>query len=116
MTNGNGIQSMGMIADQTSLPDRDLANAWTAIKVSDQLRERLLAQSMLALQLGAVARFNSSASRAGFPTPRSRHHGVGLRPAELGHPDEDRGRDAGRPAPPAQIRARAPNAHGSYLG
>ena len=27
-----------------------------------------------------------------------------------------RGRDAGYPAPPAQIRASAPNAHGSYLG
>jgi hypothetical protein len=27
-----------------------------------------------------------------------------------------RGRDAGYPAPPAQIRACAPNAHGSYLG
>ena len=28
----------------------------------------------------------------------------------------DRGRDAGFQAPPAQIRASAPNAHGSYLG
>jgi hypothetical protein len=27
-----------------------------------------------------------------------------------------RGRDAGYPAPPAQIRACATNAHGSYLG
>jgi hypothetical protein len=27
-----------------------------------------------------------------------------------------RGRDAGYPTPPAQIRAGAPNAHGSYLG
>ena len=38
---------------------------------------------------GAVARFNPSASRAAFPTLRSRHHGVGLRPAELGHPVQD---------------------------
>src|SRR6266853_5770262 len=32
-----------------------------------------------------------------------------------GKPD-GRGRDAGCPTPPAQIRASAPNAHGSYLG
>ena len=37
---------------------------------------------------GAVARFNPGASRTASPTPRSRHHGVGLRPAELGHPVE----------------------------
>jgi len=41
------------------------------------------------IHLGAVARFNPSASRAAFPTPRSRHHGVGLRPAEFGHPVQD---------------------------
>src|ERR1035437_204063 len=33
-----------------------------------------------------------------------------------GAPAKGRGRDAGYPAPPAQIRAGAPNAHGSYLG
>ena len=38
---------------------------------------------------GAVARFNPGASGAAFPIPRSRHHGVGLRPTELGHPVED---------------------------
>ena len=32
------------------------------------------------------------------------------------YPGAHRGRDAGHPAPPAQIRARAPNAHGSWLG
>ena len=38
---------------------------------------------------GAVARINPSASQAAFPTPGSRHDGVGLRPTELGHPVKD---------------------------
>ncbi len=50
MSGGNGIQSMDAIADQTSLPNTDLAGAWSAIKVSDQVRERLLAQSLLAVK------------------------------------------------------------------
>lgn len=40
-----------MIADQSILPHADLAAAWAAIKLSEQARERLLAQSVLALQL-----------------------------------------------------------------
>ena len=38
---------------------------------------------------GAVAQFNPGASEATSPTPLSRHHGIGLRPAEFGHPVED---------------------------
>ena len=59
MSGGNGIQSMDAIADQTSLPNTDLAGAWSAIKVSDQVRERLLAQSLLALQLRQKFPFES---------------------------------------------------------
>ena len=39
------------IVDQCDLPNADLATAWTAIKLADSIRERLLAQSLLALQL-----------------------------------------------------------------
>jgi SpoVK/Ycf46/Vps4 family AAA+-type ATPase len=42
---------MDMIADKLDLPDPDLAKAWTAIKVPGTVRERLLAQSVLALQM-----------------------------------------------------------------
>lgn len=42
---------MDIIADQYTLPHPDLASAWTAIKLPEQVRERLLAQSVLALQL-----------------------------------------------------------------
>ncbi len=38
---------------------------------------------------GVVARFDPGAIWAAFPVPPSRHHGVGLWPAELGHPVED---------------------------
>ena len=38
---------------------------------------------------GVVARFDSGAIWAAFPPLCSLHHGVGLRPAELGHPVED---------------------------
>ena len=38
---------------------------------------------------GVVARFNAGASRAAFPPLCSPHHGVGLWPAEFGHPIED---------------------------
>ena len=59
MSGVNGIQSMDAISDQTSLPNTDLAGAWSAIKVSDQVRERLLAQSLLALQLRQKFPFES---------------------------------------------------------
>lgn len=42
---------MDAIVDQSELPRSDLAGAWMAIKVADQLRKRLLAQSLLSLQL-----------------------------------------------------------------
>lgn len=42
---------MDMIADQADLPHPDLASAWTAIKLAESVRERLLAQSVLSLQL-----------------------------------------------------------------
>lgn len=42
---------MGTIIDQMSLPDSQLEAAWTAIKIPDLVRERLIAQSLLALQL-----------------------------------------------------------------
>ena len=42
---------MDIIADHYTLPHDDLARAWTAIKLSDRVRQRLLAQSLLALQL-----------------------------------------------------------------
>ena len=38
---------------------------------------------------GAVARFNPGVRGAAFLIPRSRHHGIGFRPTELGHPVED---------------------------
>ena len=43
----------------------------------------------MATRIGAVARFNPGASQAAFPAPRSRHHGIGVRLAELGHPVEN---------------------------
>lgn len=42
---------MDIIVDQRELPDTDLESAWTAIKVPSGVRDRLLAQSLLALQL-----------------------------------------------------------------
>ena len=42
---------MDVIADLYTLPHPDLAAAWTAIKVPEEVRERLLAQSVLALQM-----------------------------------------------------------------
>ncbi|GJL53119.1 MAG: hypothetical protein NPIRA02_02510 [Nitrospirales bacterium] len=42
---------MDIIADQFTLPHADLATAWNAIKLPAQVRERLQAQSLLALQL-----------------------------------------------------------------
>ena len=38
---------------------------------------------------GVVARFDPGSIWAAFPAPPSRHHGVGLWPAEFGHPVED---------------------------
>ena len=42
---------MDPIVDHLSLPNQDLAYAWTAIAVPSQVRDRLLAQALLALQL-----------------------------------------------------------------
>ena len=42
---------MDAIVDHLSLPNQDLAYAWTAIAVPSQVRDRLLAQALLALQL-----------------------------------------------------------------
>jgi pachytene checkpoint protein 2 len=42
---------MDAIIDQSELPRGDLRTAWTAIKVAERVRERLLAQALLALQL-----------------------------------------------------------------
>lgn len=51
MIKGSQPGPMDMIADQSILPHQDLAGAWTAIKLPEEVRERLLAQSVLALQL-----------------------------------------------------------------
>jgi len=56
---------MNMIADQHTLPHADLEMAWTAIKLPTEVRERLLAQSFLALQL-----------RQQFPFERMPVHGL----------------------------------------
>src|SRR2546428_171273 len=50
---------MDLIADQEKLPHKDLAGAWNAIKVPEQVRERLLAQSVLAFQLRQKFTFES---------------------------------------------------------
>ena len=50
---------MDMIADQSDLPHPDLADAWAAIKLPATVRERLLSQSMLALQLRQQFPFES---------------------------------------------------------
>jgi SpoVK/Ycf46/Vps4 family AAA+-type ATPase len=50
---------MDLIADQEKLPHKDLAGAWNAIKVPEQVRERLLAQSILAFQLRQKFTFES---------------------------------------------------------
>ncbi len=42
---------MDMIADKSDLPDPDLARAWNAIRVPEAVRGRLLAQSVLSLEL-----------------------------------------------------------------
>ena len=42
---------MDIIADQSSLPNHELAAAWTAIELPSHVRERLIAQSLLALRL-----------------------------------------------------------------
>lgn len=43
--------TMDLIVEQAHVPAPQLDDAWTAIKVSERVRERLLAQSLLALQL-----------------------------------------------------------------
>jgi pachytene checkpoint protein 2 len=42
---------MGAICDQCELPRPEFAAAWDAIKISDDVRERLIAHALLALQL-----------------------------------------------------------------
>ena len=48
-----------------------------------------LAGGILPTRWGVVARFNAGARGAAFSPLCSRHHSVGLRPGELGHPVED---------------------------
>jgi len=50
---------MDIIVDQTDLPSHTLADAWNAIKLPTQIRERLLAHSLLALQLRSKFPFES---------------------------------------------------------
>ncbi|MCG8693973.1 MAG: AAA family ATPase [Minwuiales bacterium] len=42
---------MNVIADQAKLPDERFADAWTAIKIGNDVRERLTAQSLLSLTI-----------------------------------------------------------------
>lgn len=42
---------MEVISDQAQLPRSDMAAAWEAIKIDDSVRKRLVAQSLLSLQL-----------------------------------------------------------------
>ena len=42
---------MDIIVDESDLPSPDLARSWTAIKLPDPVQERLVAHSLLALQL-----------------------------------------------------------------
>ena len=42
---------MDVIVDELNLPDPQLAAAWTAIKIPEPVRERLLAQALLTLEL-----------------------------------------------------------------
>jgi AAA+ superfamily predicted ATPase len=42
---------MDVIADQVRLPDQRFADAWTAIKIGNDVRERLTAQSLLSLTI-----------------------------------------------------------------
>ena len=42
---------MDVIADRLDLPNEDLARAWESVIVPDHVRERLVAQSVLALQI-----------------------------------------------------------------
>jgi len=42
---------MDMITEQLNLPDAELSSSWNAIKLPEDVRERLIAQSVLALQL-----------------------------------------------------------------
>ena len=42
---------MDVIADQVELPDKRFADAWTAIKIANDVRERLTAQSLLSLTI-----------------------------------------------------------------
>ena len=62
--------------------------------LDDELIERIISEGRdlicnLGVEIGVVARFDSGAIWAVFPPLCSRHHGVGLWPAKLGHPVED---------------------------
>lgn len=50
---------MDAIVDQTDLPHADFAAAWSAIKLPGNVKERLVAQSLLALQLRQKFSFES---------------------------------------------------------
>jgi SpoVK/Ycf46/Vps4 family AAA+-type ATPase len=50
---------MDTIIDQADLPRADLATAWTAIKLPEPIRERILAHAVLALQLRQRFSFES---------------------------------------------------------
>lgn len=50
---------MDAIVDQVDLPRADLAAAWAAIKIPNAIRERILAQAVLALQLRQRFSFES---------------------------------------------------------
>ena len=51
--------------------------------------EKSIKSAKNTLCMGVVARFDPGSIWAAFPAPPSRHHGVGLWPAELDHPVED---------------------------
>lgn len=46
-----------MIAEQVSLPNQKFADAWSSIKIGTEVKERLIAQSLLALQLRQKVNF-----------------------------------------------------------
>ena len=46
-----GVEFMETISDQYQLPHKDFAAAWDAIKISSEVKNRLVAQSLLSLQL-----------------------------------------------------------------
>ncbi len=57
-----------------------------ALNASDSIAFRA---SLVGGDEGRCCMIQSRCESGRFPTPLSRHHSVGLRPAELGHPVED---------------------------